>query len=88
MPANMTHHTDDADANAAAIMAETCRALRYRALDDAGATERALLALVAAVQERRGRLALDGMTYAELTTIGQELRDLRQCAEALGVGLP
>ena len=87
MPANMTHHTDDADANAAAIMAETRRALRYRALDDAGATERALLAIVAAVQERRGRLALDGLDYLELTTISHELGDLRQCAEALGVEL-
>ncbi len=88
MPANMTHHTDDADANAAAIMSTTHRALRYRALDDAGATERALLAIVAAVQERRGRLALDGLDYLELTTIRQELGDLRRCAEALGVGLP
>ena len=58
------YHADDPDKNAAAIMAETQRAMRYRALDDAGATERALL-----------------------TTISQELGDLRQCAEALGVGL-
>ena len=58
------YHADDPDKNAAAIMAETQRAMRYRALDDAGATERALL-----------------------TTISQELGDLRQCAEALGVRL-
>ena len=76
MPANMTHHRDDAR-----------RAMTYRALDDAGAAERGLLALVAEVERLRGLLALGGLDADALAAVGHALRDLRRQVEALGVGL-
>ena len=78
---------DDPDANAAAIIEATRRETTYRALDDAGAAERGLLALVAEVDRLRGLLALGGLDIDALSAVGHALRDLRRQVEALGVGL-
>jgi len=77
---------NDPDANAAAIIEATRRETTYRALDDAGAAERGLLALVAEVARLRNLLS-DDLGIDTLIAVGHALRDLRQCAEALGVGL-
>ena len=78
---------DDAEANAAALIEATRRETTYRALDDAGAAERGLLALVAEVDRLRGLLALGGLDIDALSAVGHALRDLRRQVEALGVGL-
>jgi len=77
---------DDPDANAAAIIADTRREVTNRALNDADAAQRALLALVAEVARLRNLLS-DDLGIDTLIAVGHALRDLRQCAEALGVGL-
>lgn len=74
------------NADIAALAAERRRALTYAALNDGGAAEAGLLRLVAYIAERRALLALgtlDDAVYA----VRRQLGDLRQCAEALGVGL-
>ena len=78
---------DDPDANAAAIIEATRRETTYRALDDAGAAERGLLALVAEVDRLRTLLGLGGLDIDALSAVGHALRDLRRQVEALGVGL-
>lgn len=72
---------------AAKMAAARRRLLTYAALDDAGAAEHALLALVAYIAAQRDRLALGGLDDDALYAVRRQLGDLRQCAEALGVGL-
>ena len=78
---------NDPTANADAIIEATRRQTTYAALDDAGAAERGLLALVAEVERLRGLLALGGLDADALAAVGHALRDLRRQVEALGVGL-
>lgn len=78
---------DDPDANAAAIIEDTRREMTNRALDDAGAAERGLLALVAEVARLRDLVALGTLDGDALAAAGHALRDLRRQVEALGVGL-
>lgn len=80
MPANMTHHMTETDA-------ARRQHLTYAALNDAGAAERALLALVAEIARLRDLLSLGTLDDAALYAVRRQLGDLRQCAEALGVGL-
>ena len=80
MPANMTHH-------ATGIDAARRQHLTYAALNDAGAAEQWLLRLVAEVARLRDLLALGTLDDAALYALPRQLGDLRQCAEALGVGL-
>ena len=77
----------DAEANAAAIVADTRHELTDRALADAGAAERALLALVAEVARLRELLGAGTLDIDALAAVAHSLRDLRRQAEALGVGL-
>lgn len=82
-----TYTYDDPDANAAAIIEATRRETTYRALDDAGAAKRGLLALVAEVERLRDLVALGTLDGDALAAAGHALRDLRRQVEALGVGL-
>ena len=82
-----TYTYDDPDANAAAIIEDTRREMTNRALDDAGAAERGLLALVAEVARLRDLVALGTLDGDALAAAGHALRDLRRQVEALGVGL-
>ena len=75
-------------ADIAGLAAERRRALLYAALNDAGAAEQWLLRLVAEVARLRDLLALGALDDAALYAVRRQLGDLRQCAEALGVGLP
>ena len=74
-------------ADIAALATERRRAMTYAALNDAGAAERGLLALVAEVERLRGLLGLGGLDIDALSAVGHALRDLRRQVEALGVGL-
>ena len=74
-------------ADIAGLAAERRRALRYAALNDAGAAEAGLLRLVAEIARLRDLLALGTLDDAALYAVRRQLGDLRQCAEALGVGL-
>ena len=78
-----TYTYDDPDANVAAIIAATRREMTNRALDDAGAAERGLLALVAEVARLRDLVALGTLDGDALAAAGHALRDLRR----RGVGL-
>ena len=78
-----TYTYDDPDANAAAIIEDTRREMTNRALDDAGAAERGLLALVAEVARLRDLVALGTLDGDALAAAGHALRDLRR----RGVGL-
>lgn len=78
---------DDPDANAAAIIEDTRREMTNRALDDAGAAERGLLALVAEVSRLRDLVALGTLDDDDLAVARHSLRNLRRRVEALGVGL-
>ena len=73
-----TYTYDDPDANAAAIIEATRRETTYRALDDAGAAERGLLALVAEVARLRDLVALGTLDGDALAAAGHALRDLRR----------
>jgi len=75
-------------ADLAALATERRRALLYAALNDAGAAEAGLLRLVAEVARLRDLLALGARDDDALYAVRRQLGDLRQCAEALGVGLP
>lgn len=86
MPTNMTH-TDDPAANAAAIMAADMRRLTTAALNDAGAALVALQRLVAYIAELQAAIGLGTLDYMALEAARRQLRDLRACAETLGVGL-
>ena len=57
------------------------------ALTDAGAAERWLLALVAEIARLRDLLGSGQLDDAALYAVRRQLGDLRQCAEALGVGV-
>ena len=74
-------------ADLAALATERRRALLYAALTDAGAAERAFLAQVAEIARLRDLLSLGQLDDAALYAVRRQLGDLRQCAEALGVGL-
>ena len=75
-------------ADIAGLATERRRALLYAALNDAGAAERAFLALVAEVARLRDQVALGTLDDAALYAVRRQLGDLRQCAEALGGNLP
>ena len=75
-------------ADLAGLATERRRALTYAALNDAGAAEAGLLRLVAYIAGQRDLLALGQLDDAALYAVRRQLADLRQCAEALGVGLP
>lgn len=80
MPANMTHH-------ATGIDAARRQHLTDAALNDAGAAEAGLLRLVAYIAGQRDILALGTLDDDALYAVRRQLGDLRQCAEALGVGV-
>jgi len=61
------------------------RQLTNLALADAGAAEAALLALVAHIAHLRDWLSGGMLDDDALSAVRRQLRDLRQCAEALGV---
>lgn len=61
--------------------------LTYAALNDAGAAEAGLLRLVAEIARLRDLLALGTLDEDAVYAVRRQLGDLRQCAEALGVGL-
>ena len=69
---------NDPTANADAIIEATRRETTYRALDDAGAAERGLLALVAEVARLRDLVALGTLDGDALAAAGHALRDLRR----------
>ena len=77
-----TYHAD-----IAGLATERRRALLYAALNDAGAAEAGLLRLVAYIAGQRDLLALGTLDDDALYAVRRQLGDLRQCAEALGVGL-
>ena len=83
----MTEQRPTYHADLAGLAAERRRALRYAALNDAGAAEAGLLRLVAYIAGQRDLLALGTLDDAALYAVRRQLGDLRQCAEALGVGL-
>ena len=83
----MTEQRPTYHADLAALATERRRALLYAALNDAGAAERAFLALVAEIARQRDLLSLGTLDDAALAAVRRQLGDLRQCAEALGVGL-
>ena len=74
-------------ADLAGLATERRRALLYAALADAGAAERAFLSLVAEIARLRDLLGAGALDDAALYAVRRQLGDLRQCAEALGVGL-
>lgn len=82
-----TYTYDDPAANVAAIIAATRREMTNRALDDAGAAERGLLALVAEVARLRDLVALGSLDDDALAVARHSLRALRRRVEALRVGL-
>ena len=84
----MTETKPTYNADIAGLAAERRRALLYAALNDAGAAEDGLLRLVAYIAGQRDLLALGQLDDAALSAVRRQLADLRQCAEALGVGLP
>ena len=77
---------DDPDANAAAIIEDTRREMTNRALDDAGATERGLLALVAEVARLRDLVALGTRHAHPRAPAAHAWRDLRRTVAAWGGG--
>ncbi len=83
----MTEQRPTYHADIAALAAERRRALTYAALNDAGAAEAGLLRLVAEIARQRDLLALGTLDDDALYAVRRQLGDLRQCAEALGVGL-
>ena len=83
----MTEQRPTYHADLAALATERRRALTDAALTDAGAAERAFLALVAEIARLRDLLSLGQLDDAALYAVRRQLGDLRQCAEALGVGL-
>ena len=87
MASTMTEQRPTYHADIAALATERRRALLYAALNDAGAAERAFLALVAEIARQRDLLSLGTLDDAALAAVRRQLGDLRQCAEALGVGL-
>lgn len=82
-----TYTYDDPAANAAAIMAADMRRLTTAALNDAGAALVALQRLVAYIAELQAAIGLGTLDYMALEAARRQLRDLRACAETLGVGL-
>ena len=74
-------------ADLAGLAAERRRAMTDAALTDAGAAEAGLLKLVADIARLRDLLGAGALDDAALYAVRRQLGDLRQCAEALGVGL-
>ena len=87
MESTMTEQRPTYHADIAGLATERRRALLYAALNDAGAAERAFLALVAEIARLRDLLGSGTLDDAALYAVRRQLGDLRQCAEALGVGL-
>jgi hypothetical protein len=87
MENTMTEQRPVYHADIAGLATERRRALVYAALNDAGAAEAGLLRLVAEIARLRDLLALGTLDDAALYAVRRQLGDLRQCAEALGVGL-
>jgi hypothetical protein len=83
----MTEQRPVYHADLAGLATKRRRALLYAALTDAGAAERAFLALVAEIARLRDLLSLGQLDDAALYAVRRQLGDLRQCAEALGVRL-
>ena len=83
----MTEQRPTYHADLAGLAAERRRVRLYAALNDAGAAEAGLLRLVAEIARLRDLLALGTLDDAALYAVRRQLGDLRQCAEALGVGL-
>ena len=83
----MTEQRPTDRADIAGLATERRRALLYAALNDAGAAEAGLLKLVAEIARLRDLLSLGTLDDAALYAVRRQLGDLRQCAEALGVGL-
>ena len=63
------------------------RILTNAALYDADAAEDGFKRLIAYITERRDLIGLGSLDDAALAAVRRQLGDLRQCAEALGVGL-
>ena len=74
-------------ADIAGLATERRRALTYAALNDAGAAEQWLLRLVAYIAAQRDLLSSGSLDDDAVYAVRRQLGDLRQCAEALGVGL-
>ena len=87
MVSTMTEQRPTYHADLAGLATERRRALLYAALNDAGAAEAGLLRLVAEIARLRDLLALGTLDDAALYAARRQLGALRQCAEALGVGL-
>ena len=83
----MTEQRPVYHADIAALATERRRAMTDAALTDAGAAERAFLALVAEIARLRDLLGAGALDDDALYAVRRQLGDLRQCAEALGVGL-
>ena len=83
----MTEQRPVYHADLAGLAAERRRAMTDAALTDAGAAERAFLALVAEIARLRDLLGAGTLDDAALYAVRRQLGDLRQCAEALGVRL-
>ena len=83
----MTERRPVYHADLAALATERRRAMTYAALNDAGAAEAGLLRLVAEIARLRDLLALGTLDDDALYAVRRQLGDLRQCAEAVGVGL-
>jgi hypothetical protein len=77
-----TYHAD-----LAGLATKRRHAMTDAALTDAGAAERAFLALVAEIARLRDLLSLGQLDDDALYAVRRQLGDYRQCAEALGVGL-
>ena len=87
MASTMTETRPVYHADLAALATERRRAMTYAALNAAGAADAGLLRLVAAIARLRDLRALGTLDDAALYAVRRQLGDLRQCAEALGVGL-
>jgi hypothetical protein len=87
MESTMTEKRPVYHADLAGLATERRRALLYAALNDAGAAEAGLLRLVAEIARLRDLLGSGQLDDAALYAVRRQLGDLRQCAEALGVGL-
>ncbi len=83
----MTEQRPTYHADIAALATERRRALHYAALADADAAEDGFKRLIAYITERRDLIGLGSLDDAALYAVRRQLGDLRQCAEALGVGL-
>ena len=88
MPVNMTHRMMTTEPGEPARQVDARRRqLTNLALADAGAAEAALLRLVAYIDGLRNQIGLGQLDDDALYATRRQLADLRQVAEALGVGV-